>query len=72
MNVLSLFDGISGARLALDNIGIKCIYYASEIDSYSESVSKYHYPDIIRLGDIQNIKRKVKISNTRRYQMIGN
>lgn len=58
MNILSLFDGISGAKLALDNLGIECNYYASEIDPYSESVSLYHYPDIIRLGDITKIKAK--------------
>jgi site-specific DNA-cytosine methylase len=33
MNVLSLFDGISGARQALHNLGIEDItYMASEID----------------------------------------
>ena len=58
MNVLSLFDGLSGAKLTLNNIGIECKYFASEIDKYSESVSKYHYPDIIRLGDVKNIEGK--------------
>lgn len=58
INVLSLFDGLSGARIALDKLGIKCNYYASEIDKYAIQVSKYNYPDIIRLGDIKNIKGK--------------
>ena len=58
MNVLSLFDGISGARIALDNLGVRCTYFASEIDPYAESISKYHYPDTIRLGDITKIKGK--------------
>jgi len=57
MNILSLFDGLSGAKLALNNIGIECQYFASEIDKYAEQVSRYHYPDIIRLGDVKNIKR---------------
>jgi len=58
MNILSLFDGLSGAKLALNNIGIECQYFASEIDKYAEQVSRYHYPDIIRLGDVKNIKGK--------------
>lgn len=57
MNILSLFDGISGARIALEklNIPIKN-YYASEIDKYAIQVSKENYPDIIHLGDIKDIK----------------
>ena len=58
MNVLSLFDGLSGAKVALDRLNIKHTYYASEIDKYSESVSRYNYPDIIRLGDVTKIKGK--------------
>ena len=56
MNVLSLFDGLSGARLALEKNDIKVdTYYASEVDQYSMAVSKYNYPDIIQVGDIVNI-----------------
>lgn len=53
MNVLSLFDGISVARVALDkaNIKVNC-YYACEIDKYATSVSTRNYPDIVRLGDV--------------------
>ena len=32
MQVLSLFDGIAGARQALQELNIDCEYYASEID----------------------------------------
>ena len=57
MNVLSLFDGISCAKIALDNLNIPITnYYASEIDKYAISVSKINHPNIIHLGDIQNIK----------------
>ena len=53
MNVLSLFDGISCARVALDRAGIKVDkYYASEIDKYAMQVSQKNYPDIKQLGDI--------------------
>ena len=53
INVLSLFDGMSCGRIALDRAGIKVDnYYASEIDKYATKVSEDNYPDIIRLGDI--------------------
>lgn len=53
MNVLSLFDGMSCGRIALDRTGIKVgKYYASEIDKYATKVSEANYPDIIRLGDV--------------------
>lgn len=59
MNVLSLFDGISCARIALDNLGVNIEkYYASEIDKHAINVSKNNYSDIIHLGDIKNIKTK--------------
>ncbi|NPA60320.1 MAG: DNA (cytosine-5-)-methyltransferase [Epsilonproteobacteria bacterium] len=57
MNILSLFDGISGARIALEKLNIPITnYYASEIDKYAIKVSRENYPDIIHLGDIKNIK----------------
>lgn len=55
-NVLSLFDGMSGAMAALQSIGIKPTnYFACEVDKYSEAVSRYHYPEIIRLGDVNKV-----------------
>ncbi len=55
MNVLSLFDGMSCGYEALKRAGIKIDkYYASEIDKYAIAVSKYNYPNIIRLGDVKN------------------
>lgn len=56
LTVLSLFDGISCGRLALDRLGIKVKYYASEIDKYALKVSKQHYPDTIHLGDVRNVR----------------
>ena len=56
MRVLSLFDGISCGRVALERVGITVdTYYASEINKYVEIVSQKNYPDIIRLGDIREI-----------------
>lgn len=55
VNVLSLFDGISCGRVALDRAGISVNkYYASEIDKYAIRVSQKNYSDIIQLGDINN------------------
>jgi len=58
ITVLSLFDGLGGARIALDRLGIPCKYYASEIDKYAIKIALKNYPDIIQLGDIANIKTK--------------
>lgn len=41
MNVLSLFDGISCGRVALERAGIKIdTYYASEIDKYAIKIAQ--------------------------------
>lgn len=53
MNVLSLFDGMSCGRIALEQLSIPVEkYYASEIDKYAIQVSTANYPDIIQLGDV--------------------
>lgn len=55
INVLSLFDGMSCGRIALEKSNIKVKkYYASEIDSAAIKVSKHNYPDIIHLGNVQD------------------
>jgi len=57
MNVLSLFDGMSCCRIALERAEIKVDkYFASEIDKYAMSVTNYNYHDTIQLGDINNYK----------------
>ena len=58
VNVLSLFDGISIARLALKNLNIDCTYFSSEIDKYCIQISKKHFPEIIRLGDVRTVLGK--------------
>src|SRR3990167_6011145 len=56
MNILSLFDGISCARVALERTGIPITkYYASEIDKNAIAVSTKNYPDTIQLGDVKTI-----------------
>lgn len=45
LRVLSLFDGISCGRLALERAGIPVeVYYASEIDKYAIKVSEKTIP----------------------------
>jgi DNA (cytosine-5)-methyltransferase 3A len=59
MNVLSLFDGLSGGQIALDRLGIKVDnYYASEIDEYAISVAKFNYPNTVHLGDVQFVTKE--------------
>jgi len=56
VKVLSLFDGMSCGRIALDQLGIPVDkYYASEIDKYAIQVAQANYPDTIHVGDICNL-----------------
>jgi DNA-cytosine methyltransferase len=53
MKVLSLFDGISAGRVALERAGIPVSkYYAAEIDKYAIQVTQKNHPATIQLGDI--------------------
>ena len=54
MNVLSLFDGISCARVALGN-RVKT-YYASEVDKNAITIALKNYPDTRPIGDVRNVK----------------
>lgn len=57
MNVLSLFDGISCGRVALEKAGFEIdTYYAAEIDKYAVQIAQKNYPDTIQLGDIRKVK----------------
>ena len=59
MKVLSLFDGMSCGRIALDQLGIPVEkYYASEVDKYAMQVSAANYPDIIQVGDVCDLDPK--------------
>ena len=56
MNVLSLFDGMSGGQLALQKAGLKVDkYYSCEIDEYAQSVTRYNFPETIFLGDVTKV-----------------
>lgn len=57
MNVLSLFDGMSCGRIALDRAGIKYDkYFASEIDKFAIKVAIHNYPDTVQIGDVTRVK----------------
>ena len=57
MNVLSLFDGVSCGRVALERAGVPVAnYYASEIDPHAIKIAKKNYPDTIHVGDVTKLE----------------
>ena len=56
MNVLSLFDGMSCGRIALERAAIQVDnYYASEVDKYAITIAKKNYPDTKHIGDVTQV-----------------
>ena len=54
IKVLSIFDGISCGRVALERVGINIeVYHAYEIDKNAIKVSRDNYPDIVHFGDVR-------------------
>lgn len=60
MNVLSLFDGISTGRLALEMAGIQVdTYLASEIEAAPMNIATSNWPgEITHLGDVRGVRTK--------------
>lgn len=57
LNVLSLFDGMSCGRIALERAGIKVNnYFASEIDKYAIQVAKHNFPNTKHIGSVVDVK----------------
>ena len=54
LKVVSLFDGISCGRVALERQGFNVDYYASEIDKHAIAVSDKNYFST-RLGDVRSV-----------------
>ena len=54
LQVLSLFDGISCGKVALERAGFdKFQYWSSEVDKWAIQISENNHPTIARLGDIK-------------------
>jgi DNA-cytosine methyltransferase len=57
LNVLSLFDGMSCGRIALERAGVPVNhYFASEVDKYAVAVSDANWSDTYQLGDVRNVQ----------------
>jgi DNA (cytosine-5)-methyltransferase 1 len=54
LTVGSLFSGIGGFDLGLENAGMKVIWQ-SEIETHCCAILKKHWPDIPNLGDVKKI-----------------
>ena len=53
MTVISLFDGMSCGRIALERARIDVeAYYASELDKYAIKVTQANWPETVQLGDV--------------------
>jgi len=62
MKILSLFDGISCARVALERVGLKIdAYYSSEVDKYAIQIAQKNYPDTIQIGDVTTLSERFDI-----------
>ena len=58
LNVLSLFNGMSGGLMALKELNINVgNYYSSDIDKFANKATKEMFPEVIQLGDIRNHKK---------------
>jgi DNA-cytosine methyltransferase len=53
MNVLSLFNGMSFGKMALESLSVPVTkYYSSEIDKYANQATQAMFPNTIQLGDV--------------------
>ena len=58
MNILSLFDGMSGAQIALERAQISVSnYFASEVDKFAIKITQKNYPKTIQKGDVDSINK---------------
>lgn len=56
LRVLSLFDGMSCGRLALERAGYDVeVYYASEVDGPAIKVTMANWPETVQLGDVRGV-----------------
>ena len=62
MNVLSLFSGVGGFDLGLENAGMKTIYQC-EWDKHATTILERHWPTVPRWGDITTLTGKEILSH---------
>jgi DNA (cytosine-5)-methyltransferase 1 len=62
MNVLSLFSGVGGFDLGLENAGMKTIYQC-EWDKHATRILERHWPTVPRWGDITTLTGKEILSH---------
>ena len=71
MKILSLFDGISGAQVALKNLGIiPELYIASEININAIKITQAHFPKTVQVGDIQDFYNSGKFKKFGKFDLI--
>ena len=57
LEVLSMYDGMSCGRLALDKLGARvAAYWATEIDKYAIQTTQANFPDTVQLGDAFRVR----------------
>ena len=57
LEVLSMYDGMSCGRLALDKLGASvAAYWATEIDKYAIKTTQANFPDTVQLGDAFQVR----------------
>lgn len=57
MKVLSLFDGMSCGRVALERAGLPVTsYFASELDKHAITIAQKNYPTTVQLGDVRLVR----------------
>ena len=67
IEVLSMYDGMSYGRLALNKLGANIMhYYATEIDKYAIKTTQTNFPDTIQLGDAFGVREDAWWSFLRR------
>lgn len=71
MKILSLFDGISCARVALERAGIPVEdYFASEIDKYAIQISKKNYFEITQVGGVKEFDPKLDFGDSIKIDLL--
>jgi hypothetical protein len=57
LQVLSMYDGMACAHIALDKLGGHIVeYLASEIDKYAIQTATHNFPDIQEIGDAYSVR----------------